>query len=286
MKKTRTLLDDLTSPGAIRMEFQPIVEMAEGGARLYMLEALARGPRGTTMERPDVLFEYARRKGVEAQMDMICIAEALASFASLPGETPLSLNVHSSTLASVEGFTRKVVDCATAYGIAADRLMLEIVEHRNRWAAAPFQQSLAEVREAGMRVAVDDLGMGASNYHLFVDCRPDHIKIDRSIVAGCSTDPWRRAVLASVASLAAAVGSTPIAEGVETFADLRLLEELGIDKVQGWLFARAMPAGELAQSPIFRTQSQPVPGSGDARERAENFANQHSRQGRSQEKTL
>lgn len=256
MSRVRTIVDDLTAPGAIRMEFQPIVELTESGPRLYMLEALARGPRKTTMERPDVMFEYARRKGIEPQLDMICIAEALASFATLAGETRLSVNVHSSTLASVPDFARKVIDCATAYGIEPRRLMLELVEHRNRWAAAPFQRALAEIRDAGVRIGLDDLGMGASNYHLFVDCRPDHIKIDRSIVAGCSEDAWRRAVLASVAGLAATVGATPIAEGVETCADLAALEELGIRHIQGWLFARAMPAAELALSPLFRTQSQ------------------------------
>lgn len=255
MKQTRTHLDDLLAPGAIRIEYQPIVELTAAGPRLYMLEALARGRRGTTMERPDVLFEYARRKGVEAQLDLVCIAEALASFAALPGEPHLSINVHSSTLACVPGFAQKLIDCATAYAIGPHRLMLELVEHRNRWAAAPFQRTLAEVRESGIRIAIDDLGMGASNYHLFVDSRPDHLKIDRSIVAGCSTDPWRRAVLTSVAGLAHDVDATPIAEGVETTADLRTLEELGIRIVQGWLFARAMPAADLARSPLFRTES-------------------------------
>jgi EAL domain-containing protein (putative c-di-GMP-specific phosphodiesterase class I) len=255
MSKLHTIVDDLIVPGAIRMEFQPIVEITADGPRLYMLEALARGPRGTTMERPDVMFEYARRKGVEPQLDMICIAEALASFASLPGELDLSVNVHSSTLASIPDFARKVVECANAYGIAPRRLMLELVEHRNRWAAAPFQRALDEIRDAGIRIGLDDLGMGASNYHLFVDCRPDHIKIDRSIVAGCSDDAWRRAVLASVAGLAIAVGATPIAEGVETCADLAALDALGIRHIQGWLFARAMPAAELALSPLFRIQS-------------------------------
>lgn len=255
MKQTRTHLDDLLAPGAIRIEYQPIVERTDAGPRLYLLEALARGPRGTTMERPDVLFEYARRKGVEAQLDLVCIGEALAAFAALPGEPHLSINVHSSTLACVPNFARKVVDCAASYGIAPRRLMLELVEHRNRWPAAPFHRTLAEVREAGIRVAIDDLGMGASNYCLFVDCRPDHLKIDRSIVAGCSSDPWRRAVLASVARLAHDVNATPIAEGVETAADLHAVEELGIRIVQGWLFARAMPAGDLARSPLFRTES-------------------------------
>jgi EAL domain-containing protein (putative c-di-GMP-specific phosphodiesterase class I) len=252
VKRTHTILDELMTPGAIRMEFQPIVDVTAAAPRLYMLEALARGPRGTTMEQPDVLFEYARRKGTEPQIDMICIAEALASFATLPGEPHLSINVHAATLSTIPHFARKVVDGAIAYDIAPRRVMLEIVEHRNPWAAAPFHQSLAELREAGVRIALDDLGMGASNYHLFVDCHPDHIKIDRSIVAGCSNDSWRSAVLQSVVGLAAAVGATPIAEGIETYVDLCTVRELGIHHVQGWLFARAMPVDELEASPFFQ----------------------------------
>jgi len=74
----RTLLDQLVEPGVITVEFQPMLDVRDGKT-LYAFEALARGPAGTSMARPDVLFEYARRKGEESQVDSLCIAEALAS---------------------------------------------------------------------------------------------------------------------------------------------------------------------------------------------------------------
>jgi EAL domain-containing protein (putative c-di-GMP-specific phosphodiesterase class I) len=251
------MLDELRVTGAIRMEFQPIVTLDDLGVpRLYMIEALARGPRGTSMERPDVMFEYARRKGEEPSIDMICIDEALVAAATLPGRPGLSVNVHGSTLAAVPQFARKVLDAAASLGFEPSRLMFEIVEHRGPWNVSAFRESLRELRQAGALVAIDDLGVGSSNYGLFIDCRPDHIKIDRTLVQGCSRDLYKCAVLESIVSLCRASDGTPIAEGVETQDDLATVQSLGIDCFQGWLFAHAMPAAEVARHPLLQPTSQ------------------------------
>lgn len=244
------MMDQLCQPGAIRMEFQPIVKLGPGGAQLYMAEALARGPANTTFARADVMFEYARRKNEEPALDMICIAEALASAAILPAGTHISINVHGSTIGTVPRFASRLVEGAAAYGIPPEQLMVEIIEHRGPWPAAPFQKTLHELREAGVRLALDDLGAGASNFHLFIICRPDHIKIDRSLVQGSSKDVYRRAVLESIVTLARACGAIAVAEGIETLEDLATVRCFGIDCVQGWLFARSMPASELAVYPL------------------------------------
>jgi EAL domain-containing protein (putative c-di-GMP-specific phosphodiesterase class I) len=249
-----TLIDTLKRPGAIRIEFQPMVCIRSGRPRLYALEALARGPRGSNVERPDVLFEYARRKGEESQIDSICIAEALASAATLPGRPRISINVHGSTLGNVPHFAEHFLDAAESYEIAPERLMLEIVEHRAPWTMESFQATLAILRDAGVRIAVDDLGVGASNFRMLVDCRPDHVKIDRYIADGCSRDPVRAAVIASIVSLADAIGAKPIVEGIEHEDDLEVVRDLGITIVQGFLFAPAMPASELAQTAYLESQ--------------------------------
>jgi EAL domain-containing protein (putative c-di-GMP-specific phosphodiesterase class I) len=243
-----TLIETLKQPGAIRVEFQPIVCIRSGRPRLYALEALARGPRGSSVERPDVLFEYARRKGEECKVDSICIAEALASAATLPGEPRISINVHGSTLGNIPHFAEHFLDAAESYEIAPERLMLEIVEHRAPWTMDSFQATLGTLRGAGVRIAVDDLGVGASNFRMIVDCRPDALKVDRYIVDGCSRDPVRSAVIASIVSLADAIGALPIAEGIEHEDDLEVVSQLGIAIIQGFLFAPAMPAAELAQT--------------------------------------
>jgi EAL domain-containing protein (putative c-di-GMP-specific phosphodiesterase class I) len=243
-----SMLDELLVPGALRIEFQPVLKLDGDGVELYALEALTRGPRGTTMERPDVLFEYARRRGEEARVDLNCVAAALASAATLPCDPVISINIHGSTLSSVERFPAMLLELAQMNGIAVNRLMLEIVEHRSPWAIGSFQVALRELREAGVRIALDDLGVGASNYHLFVECRPDHIKIDRYLVKGCSSDPYRIAVLRSIVTLAAACDAIPIAEGVEFHEDLSAVLDLGINHVQGWMFSRSLTPEETADS--------------------------------------
>jgi len=244
-------MDEVRRPGALRIEFQPMVTVHDDGPELYALEALTRGPRGTTMERPDVLFEYARRKGEETELDMLCIGAALAEAATLPGRPHISLNVHGTTLCNVPEFSRTLTAAALGHGITPNRLMLEIVEHRAAWGIEALRTTLGDLRSAGVRIAIDDLGVGASNYHMFIDCRPDHLKIDRYIVHGCSRDPYRIAVLRSIVALASACGARPIAEGVEGGEDLAAVRELGIDCVQGWLFARSAPAAEIAASPLL-----------------------------------
>ncbi len=246
--KVRTKFEEICRPGALRIEFQPIVKVKDDGARLYALEALTRGPVGTTMANPVVLFEYARRRMQETQIDLICIAEALAAASTLPGEPLISINVHGSTLSEVANFAGILVESALAHTIGPRRLMLEVVEHRAPWVMDNFRKTLDELRGLGVRIALDDLGVGASNYHLFVDCRPDHIKIDRYIIKGCAGDPYRVGVLRSIVTLSQSCDATPIAEGVENQDDLDVLRGLGIDCVQGWLYAASMPAEELVRS--------------------------------------
>lgn len=86
------MLDELQRPGALRLEFQPIFRINGVHRSVYALEALTRGPRDTSMERPDVLFEYARRKGEEAAIDQLCINLALQEAATLPGAPRISIN--------------------------------------------------------------------------------------------------------------------------------------------------------------------------------------------------
>jgi EAL domain-containing protein (putative c-di-GMP-specific phosphodiesterase class I) len=254
----KTLIERLRQPDAVRMEFQPIVRVHPDRLELYAIEALARGPEGSSMARPDVLFEYARRKGEESAVDLICVAEAFAASSMIPGRPLLSVNIHGATLANIDHIAERLLGDAWAQGIAPHQLMLEIVEHRAAWAIEPFRATLETLREAGVRIAIDDLGAGASNYRMIVDCRPDHLKIDRHVVQGCSRDPWRLAVLQSIVTLAQACGATPVAEGVEERADLDVLLDLGINTVQGWLFARSMPAAALARSRFFEPSATPT----------------------------
>lgn len=242
-----SLLDAILSPGHLSVVFQPIFEV-ESGPLLFGLECLIRGPRGTNAERPAVLFEYVRRKRAEAVTDRACIATILPEAATLPGEPRLSLNVHASTLGRDLGFPNYLLEQATGAHIAPSRLVVEIVEHAPPLDVPGFRRSLAVLREAGIAIALDDVGLGQSNYKMILDVRPDIYKLDRYLVAGALSDPYRQVILDSLARMVSRLEARAVAEGVEEPDELVAVESAGIDLVQGFLFARPLDANALLEA--------------------------------------
>ena len=244
----QTALEQILAPGALRTEFQPIVRLTQTGPELFALEALTRGPENTNMARADVLFEYTRRKQQEALVDHACISRALSAAMLLETNVHISVNVHASTIAATPSFAAWLTASACSHGIEPARLIVEIVEHAAPRRHDALRSALEQLREQGIGIAVDDLGAGESNYQMLVDAQPDFLKIDRNLVAGCAHDTYRSAVLKSVVTLAQSCGSAVIAEGVENEADLDAVRRLGINLIQGWLFAPSMTSEQLADT--------------------------------------
>lgn len=101
------------------------------------------------------------------------------------------------------------------------------------------------LRKLGPRIAIDDFGTGYSAFSQLIDFPFDFVKFDRSLVAGVDHSPKKAKVLSAVQRMVMTLGAQTIAEGVETIGELALLEELGLDEVQGFLFDRAIPAAEF-----------------------------------------
>ena len=246
------LLDLLLEPGILSVLFQPILEARSLGSwGLHSLECLTRGPKGTNLEPANILFEYVRRKRRENQFDRVCIALALRSARHIKADTSFSVNVHASTLGNDPEVPSFLAEVAADNGIAASRLIVEIVEHTPVWDESTFLRSLNALRQMGARIALDDIGIKHSNIRMVLDCQPDYFKIDRYLVEGCREDSYRRAILESISSLARRVGSRVVAEGVTNTADLDAVSALGIELVQGYLFYPALPLPELAEMPFL-----------------------------------
>jgi EAL domain-containing protein (putative c-di-GMP-specific phosphodiesterase class I) len=157
----------------------------------------------------------------------------------------LSLNVHASTLGRDPGFPAHVLGHGEKAGIEASRLVVEIVEHSPPLDVPGFRRSLEELREAGVAIALDDVGLGQSNYKMILDVRPDIYKLDRYLVAGAFGDPYRQIILDSLARMVRRLEARSVAEGVEDAHELVAVQSAGIELVQGFLFARPMPRDEL-----------------------------------------
>jgi EAL domain-containing protein (putative c-di-GMP-specific phosphodiesterase class I) len=248
MPAESTLLDLILQPGSLSVVFQPIFEVGADTPVLFGLECLIRGPRGSNAQRPAVLFEYVRRKRAEASTDRACVASALGEAAGLPTVPRLSLNVHASTLGRDPGFPAFVLSHAEKAGIEATRLVVEIVEHAPPLDVPGFRRALEELREAGLAIALDDVGLGQSNYKMILDVRPDIYKLDRYLVAGAFNDPYRQIILDSLARMVRRLEARAVAEGVEDSHELVAVQSAGIEFVQGYYFARPMPRDELLAS--------------------------------------
>ena len=235
-----TLLDTLLEPGRLSVLFQPIFEIHVGSRRFHAFESLTRGPKGTNMENPSIMFEYARRKGKEMALDRICVSNALRLWAPLLDLCGLNLNVHASTLERDPAFPSFLKGNAETRGIRLSQLTIEIVEHAPSWDGPRFHQALQELRALGVQIALDDVGLGHSNFRMILDCSPDYFKADRYLVDGCHRDPRRLAVLDSLVNLAGRLGSRVVAEGIETQEDLDAVTSIGIDLVQGFFLSRPL----------------------------------------------
>jgi EAL domain-containing protein (putative c-di-GMP-specific phosphodiesterase class I) len=238
-------LDRLLAPGGVTPVYQPIYAVSDRAPQLYGFECLTRGPRGTNFESPGVLFDYVRLKRQEIVIDRACIAAALRQLPRLPDDVRISVNVHASTLGRDATFTDFMAATCRDTSLLPTRLTVEIVEHAPPWDNEAFQRALASLRYLGVTIALDDVGLGQSNFKMLLDASPELLKLDRYFVDGCAGDPKRRAVISSIAELARHFGAQVIAEGVETEDDLLTVREVGVSLVQGFYFSRPLTASEI-----------------------------------------
>ncbi len=240
-------LTTLLTPGVLSTCFQPIVEEKCGQRRLHAFECLTRGPAGTNFESADVLFDYARRKGAEAAMDRICSAAALTNGAALLPNERLSINVHASTLGRDAGFVDDLTALLAAFDVETHRVIIEIIEHAPALNHRLFLDAVDSLRGRGFRIAIDDVGLGHSNFRMIVDCIPDYLKIDRYFITNVHRDARHAAVVDDVVAFAARLDVRVIAEGVEDPEAHRFLCSAGVELFQGYLYSRPLPAEGLSE---------------------------------------
>src|SRR6185312_930435 len=111
---------------------------------------------------------------------------------------------------------------------------------------------LEELHSHGVRIAVDDFGTGFSSMEHLRRFPVDLIKVDRSFTQTVEHDTRDAAITSHLASLAHALGLKAVAEGIETHGQLELVQELGCDLVQGYLYARPMAAGDITRMLLER----------------------------------
>nr|WP_298132640.1 EAL domain-containing protein [uncultured Pseudoxanthomonas sp.] len=223
--------------GQPHIVYQPIYRSST--RRIVGVECLARfhlEPRRT----PDVWFAEAREIGLGVRLELNAILSALDGLRGIAGDFYVALNVSPQTLISggIDGY----ID-----DIDPRRVVLEVTEHSLVDDYGLLNERLGPLRDAGVRIAVDDAGAGYASMRHVLAIHPDIIKLDLSLTRGIDSDSPRRALAAALIEFARQTQSRVVAEGVESASELAALQALGVDDVQGYHLARPLEVAALAQ---------------------------------------
>jgi EAL domain-containing protein (putative c-di-GMP-specific phosphodiesterase class I) len=232
--------------------FQPIamrvVDNGELRWRMDGVEALVRAQApARPILRPQRLLPIIERAGLMPALFLYVLTESLAAsreWADAGLEVELAVNMHSGAVLD-DSLPELVAGLLEVNGLSPARLTLELTESspiRNLQQAA---RNLARIRQAGIRVALDDFGSGFSTTTRLDSLECDEIKIDKSLVRELEQGEEPRRVIEGLVRLAHARGLVVCAEGVETEQSLTLLGALGADRVQGYLIGRPRSGREL-----------------------------------------
>lgn len=245
----RTELDAALREGKVRPVYQP--KYATDGSGLAGLEALARWdqPDGPPL-LPEAFLEDMDKAGLLSELTHVMLKQVLADMAdwAKDGLTPgrVSVNIPLIVLATESGRDELTWLLAQRPEQAAT-LAFEVTEDVYLARSSDLvAASIRHFKELGVQIYLDDFGTGYASYQHLRALTPDCIKIDRSIVAEIGTDHPAEVVIAGFIAIAAALGATVVAEGVETEEQRDLLTRLGCSFLEGHLFMKALGAAEVA----------------------------------------
>jgi diguanylate cyclase (GGDEF)-like protein/PAS domain S-box-containing protein len=237
--------------GQFHLHYQPIIDLRSGVLR--KVEALIRWQHPELgAVSPAEFIPVAEQSGLIGEIgDWVfetALAQAKAWRCALHPEFQITLNVSPAQFRADSIYLQRWVDRLAQCGVPGRALVLEITEGLLLDASARPEERLVALRESGLQVSIDDFGTGFSSLSYLHRYAIDYVKIDQSFVSGLEKDPRALALCKAIIAMSHALGFQVVAEGVETRAQLALLEATGCDFAQGYLFDRPLPAEQLPDS--------------------------------------
>ncbi len=240
---SRARIERVLSGQGLSMVYQPIVDINRKQIAGY--EALARFRDELSAAGPDQWFRNAHLAGLGVELELHAIETALRILPQLDKTLDIAVNASPETI--LDPRLAALFERTTS----TDRVVLEITEHAAVERYEAIAQCLKPYRERGLKIAVDDAGAGYASFRHILNLNPDRIKLDMSLTRDIDADPARRALAAALIHFSAETGSTLVAEGVETAAELATLKELGVNKAQGYFVGRPISAAQLLNHPAL-----------------------------------
>jgi EAL domain-containing protein (putative c-di-GMP-specific phosphodiesterase class I) len=229
---------DMLAERRITSYFQPIVH-AQDTRRIYAHEALVRGlePDGTLVP-PGRMMGVARDAELLFQLDLAARLSAIREAVRHGLDVPVFINFTPSAIYDPAFCLRSTVAAIREAGIPSEHVVFEVIESDHAADASHLRSIIDYYRQAGFRVALDDLGAGHSSLNLLHQLRPDIVKLDMELVRHIHEDPYKASITQKLLEIAQKLGIRTVAEGIETPEELRWVRAHGVDYVQGYLVSR------------------------------------------------
>ncbi len=230
-----------------RLHYQPLVSLADG--KMVGAEALVRWRDAELGDiSPAEFVPIAEESGLIVGLGDWVIREACRhrrEWRALGIDVPpVSLNMAGVQLRQL-GCVDDLLDVLGEYGVATSEIEIEVTETGLLDTSAVSRENLVRMRNAGIRIALDDFGVGFSSLAHLRDLPIHRLKIDRSFTVECMRDARTLTIVKAVVEMARSLGITVTAEGIETQAQQTWMQHLGCDSAQGYLFARPMTAEDF-----------------------------------------
>lgn len=217
----------------LTMAYQPIVTAERS---LFGYEALLRSGE-PSLPHPGAVLDAAERLNRLTRLGRAVRSSVARTFAGADDSRGLlfvnlhALDLTDATLSSPYAPLARI----------ASRVVLEVTERASVESIPDLRFRVAELREMGYRIAIDDLGAGHSRMHQFTPLDTDFVKLDMALVRDIDAHPVKQQLVSSITQLCHGSGIQVIGEGVETEPEARCLVDLGCDLLQGYLIARPGP---------------------------------------------
>jgi len=230
-----------------RLYYQPLVSLADG--KMVGAEALIRWRDAELGDiSPAEFVPIAEESGLIVGLGDWVIREACRHRQEWRGlgvdVPPVSLNMAGVQLRQL-GCVEGLLELLSEHGVATHEIEIEVTETGLLDTSAVSRENLVRMRNAGIKIALDDFGVGFSSLAHLRDLPIHRLKIDRSFTVECMRDARTLTIVKAVIEMARSLGISVTAEGIETQAQQTWMQHLGCDSAQGYLFARPMTSEDF-----------------------------------------
>ncbi|MHB8843854.1 MAG: EAL domain-containing protein [Nitrospirota bacterium] len=235
-------IDSLMFRGFYSTAFQPIVDTVSGRAIGY--ESLLRGPEDTPLANPTRLFNEDGYIPAEMRLklDQACIESAVRTGKNLPEDALLFINILGATIIQLTLLLDDFLDLLAQLNIAPGRIVFEVSETTSRAMTDDLALCIRRLQRAGIRVALDDIGVRSPYLYHLLCLEPEFLKLDRLFVHDIDRNPRKQTLVDSMARMADRMGARLIAEGIETADEFRTMQALNVPMSQGFYLGHPQPA--------------------------------------------